>query len=137
MNISLPTLIKHIWSCLFLGDDVKQTAQTKQGQKLGYILGLTEDVLQFDKARKELRASPQNTELINKYLHVLPVMETKLLHEQTNIKQQLKNIERQHVHKNGTLLTTKTLLKDPTSKLLMDKLKYCKALTDQWKVERK
>jgi hypothetical protein len=94
VNISLPTLIKRIWSCLFLGDDVKQTAQTKQGQKLGYILGLTKDVLQFDKARKELQASPQNMELINKYLDVLPVMETKLLHEQTNIKQQLKNIER-------------------------------------------
>jgi hypothetical protein len=46
---------------------MKQTAQTKQGQKLGYILGLTEDALQFDKARKELQASPQNTELINKY----------------------------------------------------------------------
>jgi hypothetical protein len=131
VNISLPTLIKHIWSCLFLGDHVKQTAKTKQGQKLRYILGLTEDVLQFDKARKELRASPQNTELINKYLNVLPVMETKLLHEQTNIKQQLKNIERQHVHKNGTLLTTKTLLKDPTSKLLMDKLKLWCCVTHQ------
>ncbi|CAB4011260.1 Hypothetical predicted protein [Paramuricea clavata] len=59
--------------------------QTKQGQKLGYILGLTEDVLQFDKARKDLRASPQNMELMNKYLDVLPVMETKLLHEQTSI----------------------------------------------------
>jgi hypothetical protein len=65
-------------------------------------------------------------ELINKYLDVLPVMETKLLHEQTNIRQQLKNIERPHVHNNGTLLTTKTLLKDPTLKLLMDKLNTVK-----------
>ena len=50
-------------------------------------------------------------------------METKISQEQSTIKQQLRQREQQHFDKTGKLLTSKTLLKDPTSKLLMDKLK--------------
>ncbi len=64
-------------------------------------------------------------------------MRTKISQEQSTIKQQLRQREQQHFDKTGKLLTSKTLLKDPTSKLLMDKLKYCKALVDQWKLEKK
>ncbi|CAB3995245.1 Hypothetical predicted protein [Paramuricea clavata] len=101
------------------GTQLKKKTDTKQGQKLAYILGLTEEL--SDK----------------KYLDILPVMETKISQEQSRIKQQLRQREQQHFDKTGKLLTSKTLLKDPTSKLLMDKLKYCKALVDQWKLEKK
>jgi hypothetical protein len=120
-----------------LGTQLKKKTDTKQGQKLAYILGLTEEVSQFDKARKRLRTSPNNSYLIKEYLDILPVMETNISHEQSRIKQQLRQREQQHFDKTGKLLTSKTLLKDPTSKLLMDKLKYCKALVDQWKLEKK
>ena len=59
-----------------LGTQLKNKTNTKQGQKLAYILGLTEEVSQFDKARKRLRTSPNNSYLIKEYLYILPVMES-------------------------------------------------------------
>jgi hypothetical protein len=90
-------------------------------------------VLQFDKARKRLKDSPNNNDLIKAYLHIFKVMETSVSQAQANSKRQLKEIEQQYFRSHGKLPTSKHMLKDPTSKLLIDKLKYCKALVDQWK----
>ena len=102
-----------------------------------YILGQIDEVFQFDKARKCLRASPNNITVINTYTNILPIMESKISQKQTKIKQQLKNLEHQYFEKTGKLLTSQLLTKDPKSKLLMDKMKYCKALVTQWKREKK
>ncbi|CAB4035866.1 Hypothetical predicted protein [Paramuricea clavata] len=115
----------------------QQQTQTKQGRALGFVLGITEEVLQFDKARKRLKDSPNNNDLIKAYLHVFKVMETSVSRAQANSKRQLKEIEQQYFRSRGKLPTSKDMLKDPTSKLLIDKLKYCKALVDQWKEEKK
>ncbi|CAB4005982.1 Hypothetical predicted protein [Paramuricea clavata] len=115
----------------------QQQTQTKQRRALGFVLGITEEVLQFDKARKRLKDSPNNNDLIKAYLHVFKVMETSVSRAQANSKRQLKEIEQQYFRSRGKLPTSKDMLKDPTSKLLIDKLKYCKALVDQWKEEKK
>jgi hypothetical protein len=98
---------------------------------------MTEEVLRFDKARKRLKASPNNNDLIQAYLHISAVMETRVSQSQSNSKRQLKKIEQQYFKSHGKLPTSKDMLQDPTSKLLIDKLKHCKALVDQWKKENK
>ena len=133
VHVLLPFIAQNIYTCLFSETQLK----TKQGKKLAFILGLTEEVLQFDTARKRLRTSPNNSDLIKQYLDVLPVMETQVSREQSAIKQQLRQREQQHFSRTGKLQTSIDLQEDETSKLLMDKLKYCKALADQWKLEKK
>ena len=59
----------------------------------------------------------------------------KTLQAQSNFKKQLKEKEHQYFTKCGQLPTANNMLKDPNFKLLMNKLKYCKALVDQWKIE--
>ena len=122
--------------CLFV-DGFKQTTQTKQGQKLSAILGLSEEVMRFDKARVQLKSSPNNSKLINQYLDILTIIKRILCQEQSNLKRQLKEKEHQYFTKFGRLPTTNNMLKDPTFKLLTNKLRYCKALVDQWKIENK
>ena len=117
--------------------DEQQQLQTKQGRALGFVLGITTEVLQFDKARKKLKASPNNEDLIQAYLYITAVMEIRVSQAHTNIKTQLKEVEQQYFRNCGKLPTSKEILKDPVSKLLVDKLKYCKALVDGWKKEKK
>jgi hypothetical protein len=66
---------------------------------LGFILGLTDEVIQFDRARKRLRASPNNIKLIDTYADILPVMESKISQEQNKIKQRLKKIEHEYLER--------------------------------------
>jgi cob(I)alamin adenosyltransferase len=98
---------------------------------------MTEEVLRFDKARKRLKASPKDNDLIKAYLQIAAVMEIRVSQSQSNTKQQLKNIEQQYFSSHGKLPTSREILKDPAAKLLIDKLKHCQALVDQWKKENK
>ena len=62
----------------FSETDEQQQLQTKQGRALGVVLGITTEVLQFDKARKKLKASRNNEDLIQVYLYITAVMETRV-----------------------------------------------------------
>ena len=121
----------------FSETDEQQQLQTKQGCALGVVLGITTEVLQFDKARKKLKANRNNEDLIQAYLYITAVMETRVSQAHTNIKTQLKELEQQYFRNCGKLPTSKEILKDPVSKLLVDKLKYCKALVDGWTKKKK
>ena len=85
--------------------DEQQQLQTKQGRALGFVLGITTEVLQFDKARKKLKASPNNEDLIQAYLYITAVMETRVSQAHTNIKTQLKEVEQQYFRNCGKLPT--------------------------------
>ena len=85
----LPFIAQNIYTCLFSETQLK----TIQGKKLAFILGLTEEVLQFVRARKKLRTLPNNSYLIKQYLDILPIMKTKVSREQSAIKQQLQQQE--------------------------------------------
>ena len=110
---------------------------TKQGCALRFVLGMTEEVLRFDKARKSLKTSPNTKTMKEAYLHISAVMETRISQAQTSSKQQMKEIEKEFFKNNGKLPTSQTLLKDPTVNSLTNKLKYCKALEQQWREENK
>lgn len=45
----------HSIHCFNIESEGQQQTQTKQGRALGFVLGITEEVLQFDKARKRLK----------------------------------------------------------------------------------
>ncbi len=64
-------------------------------------------------------------------------MESKISQEKTKTKKQLKKIEYEYLENTGKLLTSRQLMTDPTSKLCMDKIKYCKALVYEWRLEKK
>ena len=83
--------------------------------------------------KKKLKASRNNEDLIQAYLYITAVTETRVSQAHTNIKTQLKEVEQQYFRNCGKLPTSKEILKDPVSKLLVDKLKHCKALVDGWK----
>lgn len=104
------------------------TCETKQGRALQFILGQTKEVLKYDKARKRIKASPNNDNYLQDYLDNLALMETRVSREQRITKERLKIWERQHFDQYCKLPTSQDMLSDPAAKLLMDKLKYCKAI---------
>ncbi len=63
-------------------------------------------------------------------------METRISRAETQIKQQLKSWEQQHLKFTGEVSTAKDMLADPSAKALLNKLKYCKALAKEWRKEK-
>ena len=63
-------------------------------------------------------------------------METRISRAERDIKQQLKSWEQKQLAKTGEVSTTNDMLADPSLKLLLDRLKYCKALAKEWRKEK-
>ena len=108
---------------------------TKHGQALVRILGATDEVKQFDKARKRVKDFPGHHFYRQQYSYLSAVMETRISRAEREVRHQLKSWEQQQLAKTGEVSTTKDMLADPSAKLLLDRLKYCKTLAKEWRKE--
>ena len=110
--------------------------QTKHGRALLHILGRTNEVKRFDRARKLLKNSPRNEYLQKQYFEISAVMETRISRAESKIKEELKSWEKQHLRLTGDVSTATDMLGNPHAKMLLDKLKYCKSLAIEWQKEK-
>ena len=110
--------------------------QTKHGRALARIFGPSDEVIQFDKTRKRVKDFPGDHIYRQQYSNLSAVMETRISRAERDIKQQLKSWEQKQLAKTGEVSTTNDMLADPSSKLLLDRLKYCKALAKEWRKEK-
>ena len=113
-----------------------QVCQTKHGRALLRILGPTDEVKRFDKARKRVKDCLEDPFCRKQYSHLSAVMETRISRAERGFKQQLKSWEQQQLIRTGVVATTKDMLADPSAKSLLDKLKHCKALAKEWQKEK-
>jgi hypothetical protein len=88
-------------------------------------LGPTDEVKQFDRARKRLKDYPQNMCFREQYTHILAAIETRVSCAKRQFKQQLKLWEQKHLKSTGDVSTAEDMLANPSTKNLLDKVKYC------------
>jgi hypothetical protein len=101
-----------------------------------HILGPTDEVKQFDKARKRVKDFPSDGFHRQQYYKISAVIETRVSRAERNTKEQLKSWERQHFVKTGQISTSNDMLADPSAKVLVDRLKYCKAIGKELRKEK-
>jgi hypothetical protein len=84
------------------------------------------EVLQFDKARQQHKQSPL---FFAKFMKLVAVMEVCVVKQQTKIRQELGQWEKEFFLKhNSRVATQKYIEACPQAKLLRDKRKYAKAI---------
>jgi hypothetical protein len=108
---------------------------TKHGRALLCILGSTDEVKQFDKARKQVKDCPEDPFHHERYNNISAVMQTKISRAERSFREQLKSWEHEHLTKTGVVSTTKDMLADPLAKRVLGQLKICKVLAKEWKKE--
>lgn len=104
------------------------------GKAVGYILGITTEVAQFDKARQRHKQWPKNSFYFEEYMDKLADMEIKVYKQQQQFRDQLAQWEREFFIKNNCKVATQNdIASSPPAKLLVDKLKYAKAILNKFK----
>ena len=99
-----------------------------------FILGITTEVAQFDKARQRHKQWPKNRFYFEEYMDKLADMETKLSKQQQQFRDQLAQWERECFVKNNCKVATQSdIASSPPAKLLVEKLKYAKTILNKFK----
>ena len=108
---------------------------TKMGKAVEFILGITIEVAQFDKARQRHKQWPKNNFYFEEYMDKLADMETKVSKQQHQFRDQLAAQWEQEffVKNNCKVATQNDIASSPPAKLLVDKLKYAKAILNKFK----
>ena len=114
---------------------LSRQCQTKFGHSLEKILGSTEEVKKFDKARKQLKENRHSKDLQNEYFYNVALMQTRISWEITRAKQQLKTWEKQYFTKHCKLPSSQDMLSKPTTKQLIDKIRFSKTVFSMLKKE--
>ena len=70
------------------------------------------------------------------YSYLSALMEMRISRAEREVRHQLKLWEQQQLAKTGEVSTTKDMLADSPAKLLLDRLKYCKTLANEWRKEK-
>ena len=107
--------------------------QTKLGRALEKVLGPSDEVNRFDKARTRLKNHPSHKDKQENYCDQLALMETRISREMRKTKEQLKTWEQQHFSNCSELPSYQDMLSNATVKLLLDKIKHSKAIFNEFR----
>jgi hypothetical protein len=98
----------------------KEQWNTKLGSTLAYILGNTDDVIEFDRARKNAKNRRQDKFLLDNYMHKLAIIQTKVSKKKGELEKDIEDWEKNYFISNNNLPTYDNLVADSVMK---DKLK--------------
>ena len=93
---------------------------TKLGKGIEFVLGKSNEVLEFDKARQQHKRFPSDKFFLDKFMKRVAVMEVKILKQEHLLRAELGQWEKDFYLKNNKVATQ--------AKALRDKLKYAKAI---------
>ena len=105
-----------------------QKWQTKLGGTLAFVLGNTEDVSAFDKARKQTKSKPGDKFLHQSYMDKLAVIQTRVSKKKRELGTEIEEWEKRYFEKNNHLPTYDDLLADPVMKKILNQIKTAKAI---------
>ena len=111
------------------------TSTTKIGKAVEFVLGLTDEVKKFDKARQRHKEYLDN-QTLNAYQDILGIIQTRISKKNTELKEQLKEWEMQYFSQKNRLPTSKDVTSDNKANLLMNKMAYSKALMKSWRGQK-
>lgn len=97
------------------------------GHGVKFVLGDTNDVLQFDKSRQKCKKWPNNKDYLESYKDSLAIIETRISRQQRKLKEQLQEWEREYFVKNNCKAASYADINaNSKGKRIMDQLKYHK-----------
>ncbi len=105
------------------------TCKTKLGKAVEFLFGQSTEVLQFDKARQQLKQSPSDKFFLAKFMKLVAVTEVQVVKKQTQIRMELGQWEKEFFLKHNRVATQKDIVECSHAKLLKDKLKYAQAIS--------
>ena len=106
----------------------KEQLCTKLGTTLANILGITDDVIEFDRARKNAKAQRQNQFLLDKYMHKLAVIQTRVSKKKRALEKDIEDWEKNYFILNNNLPTYDNLVADSVIKNKLKQIETAKAI---------
>ena len=105
-----------------------ENCMTKLGKGIEFVLGKSNEVLEFDKARQQHKRFPSDKFFLDKFMKRVAVMEVKILKQEHLLRAELGQWEKDFYLKNNKVATQEDITTCLQAKALRDKLKYAKAI---------
>lgn len=122
--------------CLFKGGDNHSQFQTSLGRSVAVVLGVTPDVILFDKRRSTYKKYPQNRCHYERFMDELAKIQTSVSKKLRELNTALREWDKNYFLKNNHLPTYADVDNDEESrKQLTKQIKYAKALLREWKMD--
>ena len=132
LHKTLTNLLHHF---PFKGGSNDSQLQTSLGKSVAVVLGVTPDVVLFDKARNEYKKHPKDTYCYERFLDELVKIQTGVLKKQRELNVAFREWDKNYYLKNNHLPTSAHVNQDEEGKELTRKLKYAKVLLREWKMD--
>ena len=119
----------------FQGSTNDNQLQTTLGKSVAVVLGITPDVVLFDKMRREYKKHPKDTYCYERFMDELVKIQTSILKKLRELNAELREWDKNYFLKNNHLLSYAHVNQDEEGKQLTRKIKYAKVLLREWKMD--
>ena len=119
----------------FKGGNKESHLQTTLGKNVAVVLGVTPDVVLFDKMRSEYKKHPKDTYCYERFMDELVKIQTGILKKLRELNVALREWDKNYFLKNNHLPTYAHVNQDEEGKQLTRKIKYAKVLLKEWKMD--
>lgn len=109
------------------------TCSSKLSKAVEVVLGLTAEVILFDKARNRVKEHPQNKSYSEEYKTSLAIIHTRVSKQRRLLKEEITTWEKEYFTTSGGQLPTHDdMIKNSSTKLLLKRLKYADYLLNKF-----
>lgn len=119
----------------FKGGNNDSHLQTTLGKNVAVVLGVTPDVVLFDRMRSEYKKHPKDTYCYERFMDELVKIQTGILKKLRELNVALREWDKNYFLKNNHLPTYAHVNQDEEGKQLTRKIKYAKVLLKEWKMD--
>ena len=119
----------------FKGGSDDSQLQTRLGNIVAVALGVTLDIVLFDKTRTEYKKHTKDTYCYVRFTDELVKIQTGILKKLREFNDALREWDKNYVLKNNHLPTFAHVNQDEEGKQLTRKMKYAKVLLREWKMD--
>ena len=117
----------------FKGGSDDSQLQTRLRKIVAVVLGVTPDVVLFDKTTTEYKKHPKDTYCYERFMDELVKIQTGILKKLRELNDALREWDKNYFLKNNHLPTFAHVNQDEEGKQLTRKMKYAKVLLTEWK----
>ena len=98
------------------------------------VLGLTAEVVRFDKARNKVKQHPQNKSFSEEYMTILAIIHTRISQQRQILKEEISTWEKGYFATSGGQIPTyDKMMKNPSIEQVFKRLKYADVLLKKFK----
>lgn len=97
------------------------------------VLGLTVEVIQFDKARNRIKKQPQNNVYSDDYMKILAIIHTRVSKQRRILKEEITAWEKEYfANSGGKIPTYDDMMMNPSIEQIFKRLKYANDLLNKF-----